>query len=840
MSIILKFVIKNIKEKKLRTFLIIFSITVSTMLFLAAMAASDNLGRLAKERAKAYVGMAEIIVYANDESPSDFFMSEGAYTFKDQMEFISEAFLTRGNFKFRNGKDIETIGFELAGLDGIDPDTLKRTGRIKIAEQNNLYPFEGNKLIMGKFLAEKYKVKVGQKIDLFIEGSKHSFSVAGIAQKEGIYLEDGISNRITVPIRTLQGIYGLRGKITHLLIKPKNLEKKQYWIEELSKVYSGYVVEEAISEQDIKDAVQGATVPLILALVLVLLISVFIIYVSFKVIMAERLPMIGTFRSIGAARWTTDFVMFAESLAYGFLGGITGCILGSAMVFLIVGMLTNDKSKGTGTEFAVAIHPGYIITAFLLAIVLSLISSAVPILRASKIPVKDIVLNKIEKVKKNRLWKPVIGIILLIFYFIAPQAVSNELALPVDLLCIVFVSVSMVTFIPWLTLGMVKVFENLYVFIFGNIGMLAAKNLRENKSILTNIVLLAMGIGALLMIFTVSFTAFEKISGTYKDMNFEIMITNIYKADRGDMGQIAAMEGIQEVYGLLSAEHVEIVGSKKQIAEIMGVDRNMFPRYFQMHCRGDEQELFEELENGRNIILPSTLEKILRVKKGDFIKLQTEQGKREYKIIGFLNSTWQDGRLALMAEKYVKMDFEQKYFNSILVKTSKKPEDILKVLKKRFQTRNFYGHTKQDFEDEDNKEFGPVLSLMKGFSLMAMLIGVFGVLNNFAISFIERKRSIAMMRSVGLGKNQTVCMIFIEALTIGMIGGIIGMMIGVLSARLIPYVLLAINLPDLEMSYSPLMFAEFILSGILVTVIASISPALKSSRLNLIDAIKYE
>ncbi len=52
-----------------------------------------------------------------------------------------------------------------------------------------------------------------------------------------------------------------------------------------------------------------------------------------------------------------------------------------------------------------------------------------------------------------------------------------------------------------------------------------------------------------------------------------------------------------------------------------------------------------------------------------------------------------------------------------------------------------------------------------------MRIGIFGVLNNFLISFMERKRYLAIYRSVGMSREQIVKMVFIEGLSGGIIGG---------------------------------------------------------------------
>jgi len=72
MKIIFIFIFKNIKEKKFRTFLIVFSITMSAALYFASNAMSTTIVDMYSGLMKSYVGSAEIIVTADEKSPSGF------------------------------------------------------------------------------------------------------------------------------------------------------------------------------------------------------------------------------------------------------------------------------------------------------------------------------------------------------------------------------------------------------------------------------------------------------------------------------------------------------------------------------------------------------------------------------------------------------------------------------------------------------------------------------------------------------------------------------------------------------------------------------------------------
>ena len=160
-------------------------------------------------------------------------------------------------------------------------------------------------------------------------------------------------------------------------------------------------------------------------------------------------------------------------------------------------------------------------------------------------------------------------------------------------------------------------------------------------------------------------------------------------------------------------------------------------------------------------------------------------------------------------------------------------------IQEKFLMRGAWGDTIDLMEQRNYESNNQFMFILKAFSVIAMLIGIFGVFNNYMISFIERKRSIAIYRSVGLSKKQTLKMILVEALTGGCIGGIVGVLGGILMLRSVPQLMQTINVP-IALHYSIMFFINALLGGITISVLASISPALKTSKLNIIEAIKYE
>ena len=141
---------------------------------------------------------------------------------------------------------------------------------------------------------------------------------------------------------------------------------------------------------------------------------------------------------------------------------------------------------------------------------------------------------------------------------------------------------------------------------------------------------------------------------------------------------------------------------------------------------------------------------------------------------------------------------------------------------------------------QNNKEGNAqIMSILSGFSVLAAIIGVIGIINNLFISFIERKRSIAVLRSVGMNKKQVIQMIFLEALYTGLLGAIAGIGAGWIIMNNMPYVIEGMQLPPIVYFVANGLWV-YIGVATLVTIVASISPAFKTSKLNIIEAIKFE
>ena len=189
----------------------------------------------------------------------------------------------------------------------------------------------------------------------------------------------------------------------------------------------------------------------------------------------------------------------------------------------------------------------------------------------------------------------------------------------------------------------------------------------------------------------------------------------------------------------------------------------------------------------------------------------------------------------------MQMDMKNYYYDcvGILLNEGVDREAFIEKLKKDYKDRNISITTREEVSANLHDTMAEMTSLVTGFAMIAIVVGCVGILNNFVISFIERKRSLAVLKSIGMNKKQVKKMLLIEGAIVGIVGAAVGLLGGTLSFNIGPLFMTLGNV-DMHLKHYPNLFLVYIIGGFLVSVIASISPAQSSSKLNIIEEIKFE
>jgi putative ABC transport system permease protein len=249
---------------------------------------------------------------------------------------------------------------------------------------------------------------------------------------------------------------------------------------------------------------------------------------------------------------------------------------------------------------------------------------------------------------------------------------------------------------------------------------------------------------------------------------------------------------------------------------------------------------------GDQLQLDSSWAKNNNVKVGDTVNFATPSGVRPFKISGLFQIgsgvNFGGQGFAAMDMKYMRKAFDiPRGYSEIDVKVadgrsvSAASKDIEKVVPGGIQV-----NTPSDIADEINGQIQGFNIILYFFAAMSLFVGGFLILNSFNMTVAQRLREIGMLRTLGASRKLIRRMILLEALILGALGALIGVIIGLLLTRLMVWLVSNIGFPIGTVTYPPAAFIVAPILGVGATVLGALRPAIRASRIPPIQAVLVE
>jgi putative ABC transport system permease protein len=162
--------------------------------------------------------------------------------------------------------------------------------------------------------------------------------------------------------------------------------------------------------------------------------------------------------------------------------------------------------------------------------------------------------------------------------------------------------------------------------------------------------------------------------------------------------------------------------------------------------------------------------------------------------------------------------------------------DLLRARHRRLPNEDddFTVRTMEDIAKASEGASRTMMLMLLGIASISLLVGGIGVMNILLVSVTERTHEIGLRMAVGAKRWHILLQFLVEAVILSTIGGIIGVAAGVVGARL------ATTLAGWPTIISPQAVVVAFLFSFMVGVFFGLYPANKASRLNPIEALRYE
>jgi putative ABC transport system permease protein len=237
---------------------------------------------------------------------------------------------------------------------------------------------------------------------------------------------------------------------------------------------------------------------------------------------------------------------------------------------------------------------------------------------------------------------------------------------------------------------------------------------------------------------------------------------------------------------------------------------------------------------------------------GDTVRITGQAGAREFTVTGiatFAGNDTSGGATWALFDLPTAQEFvlgRPGLVDSIVVvgDGSLTDEELAASITERYAADDIEALTGAEITEENQSAveeglqfFTIFLTIFAGISLF---VGSFIIFNVFSISAAQRQRENALLRAIGASRGQVTRVLFVEALVVGALGGLLGFAGGVLLATLIVGALTAAGLgpADSDLLVKPWVLGASLVVGIVVTLVCAVVPAIRSGRVPPLAAMR--
>ena len=816
MKIILKHIFRNIKEHKMRSILIFFALLISTCVLIIDIVLPDELYIKIEDTYKTIYGDSDIQI-----STVENFNVEDLKVNDTEFEYVGI-----NNLNGLNKKD------EPATVIGIELDKAK-TIRLLGSDVDDL---KDNEVAISEYTAKEKGYKVGDTIIINYEDKDYEFKVKQIISKKGLAAIEMENDIMFANIEYVSSINNSNGYST-IYLDVADADKIDDLVKYLKDNHDNYQIERTIDIDGLKEELSFVRYLMTLIFFMSTIMIVFVIGSLNKIMLAERIPVIGTFRSIGANRSKMNRILLIENALYGLFAGFFGSIAG-----IYLDRIVSTKFIATsGVELskkAVSISPKLVIIGIVFAMMLQVIITAKEIIRTNKKPIKTLIFNTQSSRYKIRKARTIIGFILIALAFIV-HALNKDINILFTMISLVSLTVGVANIVPLMMQKISKILALLFRKLGWSTGIIASKNMGYNKMIISSSRLIVVSLSLLSTIilvsnsFTRTFTSFREVTKGY-DMIVMNVRENHEKYDK--LTEIDGVKRVEYLYYYYDEKTTYNDGKKFATTPIIYTTNNKAQRYVE----GINYDI-NKLKDGE-ILVDEKVAFKNNIKVGDKLNIKFENKEFDYKVVGLVDSsmfTTSRNLVVVNYDHFIKDLTDKPVQVHLVTDEGTNLEEMKKTLKDEIKEVGLRVQTVEEYIGEQEQQTGSIMSIFYVILGLSVILSFIGIVNNQIISFLQRRRELAILNSTCMSRGQLKKMLITETLLSNFVASILVLIVSYASTGFINYFMQGIEM-YVSIRYdlgSILVFVGFVYVLLLFTLII---PIIKLRKMNIVNEIKYE
>jgi len=846
--------LRGLLAHKLRLVLSSLAVVLGTMFMAGAFIGGDTVAQGFQELFTTINTSVDVQVTAKDTAP-------GAARSGRPAAFVDEQALAR--IRGVPGADQVTPqviadGARVVGKDGkvIGSSGPPRFGAGWVTQPGSLIelragrpPAADDEIVIDAGLARTSGYGIGDRVDVITLQPRQTFTVVGIVGYQGG--RDSLGGETTVIFTTARAqelMLGAPGQYTSVEVHAQPGVSPATLRDRIAAALGpGYETQTGAEAAKASAAsVQGFVGILKTGLAVFALIGLFtgafLIFNTFSMLVAQRTRELALYRSFGASRGQVNRSVLAEAVLLGAVSAVIGLGLGLLVGWLLKTLLTSFSHVDLPVS-GVVVRPYVVVVTLLVGIGFTVAAALVPSLRASRVSplaaMRDAATpdRPLRRLTIAGALVLALGVVLLALKLTGTVKGQNALLLGGGA-AVAFLGVAMLA--PVISRPVTAVIGR--VFGTGVAGRLGVRNTGRNPR-RTAVTAAALMIGVALATGAGVFAASVKagISDVFRsDLHAQLAVTTDPGGSQLAGFPVDATSRITAIPGVASAvavqaDIVELNGAQQSAA---ATDLTSAKIIFGMVAAGGR---LDPLSAGE-FVVDARYAKDHGLSLGQTVPLRTARGGAStVRLVGvYADNKVVSGPLLSPADA---AGFRSPAAQAgyVQVAPGASVDEVHQALDALFADNPEVTVLTTDAVVKQASRFlDIVLAILNVLLGLTILVAVLGVINTLLLSVFERTREIGLIRAIGMRRGQLARMITVESILISVFGALLGIAAGIAIGLAIIFALRGSSNGIIVLTIPWSYLVITMLLAVVAGAVAAILPAIRATRLPVLDAIAYE
>ena len=708
-------------------------------------------------------------------------------------------------------------------------------------------------LIVSKEFAERTRLEVGGRLTLgTVEGDK-AFVVRGVMKSSGLTSAFG-GNLAIMDIYAAQKMFGRGRTFDRIDLGVKEGRTIAEAQAELRSVLGpGFDVDPPSGRGQQFEAMLAAYSMMVgISSLFALFIGMFIIYNSFAIAVTQRRSEIGVLRALGATRRQIRNLFLIESAITGLVGSVGGLALGVLIAHGIaasIGTLISDVYGVAQRADELATSPGLLLLALAIGVGTSVVAAVIPARSAAGVdPVQALQKGKYQVLsvgesRTRALLAGVLGVVSIVCL----TTTGTRLVFYIGYVLAIVVSLLLS---PLLSLLVARALRPLLKLIRPVEGALAADSLiQAPRRTSASVAALMLSLALVVAFAGMARASYDSIIDWMETaLNPDLFVlpsqsivvrTIRFPAEMGP--EIAAIPGVSRVQLVRDGR----VTFRKTPVMVVAVDiESLSQTAHREPVAGNATEMYRKTAAGEGLMVSDNLAQLQRLKLGEILELPAPGGLIRLPIVGIVvDYSDQQGTILMDRTLFIRYwnDDSVNVFRVYLNAGANMPIVRQKIVERFAAERQVFVLTNDELKRYILKVTDQWFGLTSVQIAVAVLVAILGIVNTLTVSITDRRRELGVLQAVGGLHGQIRRTIWIEALSIGVIGLVLGYGLGAINLY---YILQIVHndIAGMRLDYTyPVTIVLALVPTILgAAFVAALWPAESAVRGSLVEALEYE